>query len=169
MPQQHQNPSQVLATTTRRQSASSKLRHKYWSQWIISKQECFACFVFNFLPQGKLRKEALVKEPAWVIETQRSWRLEWEGVQKSRDAFLQWRGWFSVVNCGLHFEVSLLVEPHWHSILAPTWKLICPLFLMLTKFVRAALSWGYRGLKGRPSHPELCFNDLFHCWLIISL
>lgn len=31
---------------------------------------------------------------------------------------------------------------------------------MLTKFVRAALGWGYGRLRGRPSQPELCFNDL---------
>ncbi len=44
-----------------------------------------------------------------------------------------------------------------------------PLFLMLTKFVRAALGWGYGRLRGRPSHPELCFNGLSHHQLIISL
>lgn len=44
-----------------------------------------------------------------------------------------------------------------------------PLFLMLTKCVRAALGWGYRRLRGRPSHPELCFNGLSHHWLIASL
>ena len=44
-----------------------------------------------------------------------------------------------------------------------------PPFLMLTKFVRAALGWGYGRLRGRPSHPELCFNGLSHHRLIISL
>lgn len=44
-----------------------------------------------------------------------------------------------------------------------------PLFLMLTKFVRAALGWGYGRLRGRPSHPELCFNGLSHHQLIVSL
>lgn len=44
-----------------------------------------------------------------------------------------------------------------------------PLFLMLTKFVRAALGWGYGRLRGRPSQPELCFNDLSYHRLIISL
>lgn len=44
-----------------------------------------------------------------------------------------------------------------------------PLFLMLTKFVRAALGWGYGRLKGRLSHPELCFNGLTHRQLIVSL
>lgn len=40
---------------------------------------------------------------------------------------------------------------------------------MLTKFVRAALGWGYGRLRGRPSHPELCFNGLSHHRLIVSL
>lgn len=40
---------------------------------------------------------------------------------------------------------------------------------MLTKFVRAALGWGYGRLRGRPSQPELCFNDLSYHRLIISL
>lgn len=48
-------------------------------------------------------------------------------------------------------------------------KVRMPLFLMLTKFVRTALGWGYGRLRGRPSHQELCFNGLSHHRLIISL
>lgn len=48
-------------------------------------------------------------------------------------------------------------------------KASMPLFLMLTKFVRAALVWGYGRLRGRLSHPELCFNGPSHHWLIVSL
>lgn len=48
-------------------------------------------------------------------------------------------------------------------------KVRMPLFLMLNRFVRAALGWGYGRLRGRPSHPELCFNGLSHHGLIVSL
>lgn len=44
-----------------------------------------------------------------------------------------------------------------------------PLFILLTKFVRAALGRGYGRLRGSPSHPQLCFNGLSHHRLMGSL
>lgn len=42
-----------LPPHTHTDSVSAKLRHKYWSFWIIDKQELSAWFFFNCLPWGK--------------------------------------------------------------------------------------------------------------------
>ena len=48
-------------------------------------------------------------------------------------------------------------------------KVRMPLFLMLNRFVRVALGWGYGRLRGRPFYTELCFNGLSYHWLIVFL